>query len=82
MKKYVKRSILFRFAGFDLQLYYQRTPSQVFHKGKGYSYVTQLSVSLQSIYFSKQFHMAASLCISSQKKFSKQLHVQGQQYKK
>ena len=34
--KYVKRSIFCKFAGFGLQLYDQRVPSQVLRKDKGY----------------------------------------------
>ena len=69
-------SIFCKFAGFGLQLYYQRAPSQVFRKDKGYT----LHRSAEQLLFEPILHG----CIYLQKEDScpaKQLHAQGQQCK-
>ena len=42
--KYVKRLVFRKFAEFGLKLYYQRVPSQVFHRDKGYTFHSFLRV--------------------------------------
>ena len=68
-----------KFAGFGLQLYYQRAPSQLFRKEKGYA--LQLFSNLQSNYFSELFHIS-HIFMKGRQLLSNKLPVQDQQYKK
>ena len=68
-----------KFAGFGLQLYYQRAPSQLFRKEKGYP--LQLFSNLQSNYFSELFHIS-HIFMKGRQLLSNKLPVQDQQYKK
>ena len=68
-----------KFAGFCLQLYYQRAPSQLFRKEKVYP--LQLFSNLQSNYFSELFHIS-HIFMKGRQLRSNKLPVQDQQYKK